>query len=89
MAVMQDGEEIRRFSLKEEQVYRIESENGESNLLCIQGGKAYMKEADCPDQICVNHRPIVSVGETIVCLPHKLVIKVISGAETPKIDMGI
>ncbi len=89
VAVIQDGEEIQRFSLSEEVEYRIEQEDGHYNLLCIKGGKAYMQSADCPDQICVNHRPVNHVGETIVCLPNELVIKVISSETAPEIDMVI
>ena len=89
VAVIQGGEETHRFSLEEDQEFLIELENGEYNLLCIKAGKAYMKNADCPDQICVNHQPISNVGETIVCLPHEVVIKVIAGGSSQEIDMVI
>ncbi len=89
VVVVQDGEELQRFSLNEEMEYRIEQEDEHYNLLCIKGGKAYMQSADCPDQICVNHRPISNVGETIVCLPNEVVIKVIANKAAPQIDMVI
>jgi len=50
-----------------------------SNTLEISGGSAKMTAADCPDHICVKTYPISSPGETIVCLPHKLVVEVITG----------
>jgi len=34
-------------------------------------------EADCPDKICVKHTNIKNAGETIICLPHKLVIEIV------------
>ena len=40
-------------------------------------GKASMAKADCPDKICVNHAAISKKGETIVCLPHKVVVEVV------------
>ena len=46
------------------------------NVLKIQSGQASMIEADCPDLICVHHRPISRQGESIVCLPHKVVVEV-------------
>lgn len=46
------------------------------NVLRIRSGKASMIEADCPDLICVHHRPISRQGESIVCLPHKVVVEV-------------
>ncbi len=47
-----------------------------TNLLVIKNGEAYIKEANCPDKICVAHRKISKTGETIVCLPHKLVVEI-------------
>lgn len=46
------------------------------NVLVVEDGQAYIKSANCPDKICVQHRPISKVGETIVCLPHKVVIEI-------------
>ena len=56
---------------------------GFSNILVIRDGKADMTEADCPDRICVKHRPVSRVGETIVCLPHKVVVEVIGEGDSP------
>jgi hypothetical protein len=89
VAVIQEGESIEQFSLNEEVEYRIELEDGSFNLLKIKNGKVYMQEASCPDQICVNHRPINSVGETIVCLPNEIVLKVVEQSSKPEIDMVI
>ena len=45
-----------------------------------------MKEADCPDQICVRHKAISKSGESIVCLPHKVVVE-ISSEEEQDVDI--
>ncbi|MBQ7015933.1 MAG: NusG domain II-containing protein [Firmicutes bacterium] len=87
--LIQNGEEVQSFSLNDEVEYLIETEDDSFNLLVIQGGKAFMKEASCPDQICVNHRPVSNVGETIVCLPNEIVIKVIEKNSQSEIDMVI
>ena len=54
----------------------------ETNCLVISGGSAVMEWADCPDQICVNHRPVSSGGESIICLPNKVVVSVVSSEES-------
>ena len=65
----------------------IESESG-VNFLVIEDGKAYVSEADCPDKICVDHAPISRVGETIVCLPHGVVIAIESDKKSnTELDM--
>jgi hypothetical protein len=46
------------------------------NLLSIVEGRVTMQAADCRDQICVHHIPISGSNESIICLPHKLVITV-------------
>ncbi|MBS5216414.1 MAG: NusG domain II-containing protein [Clostridiales bacterium] len=77
--VFQDGVEQGRYLLSEEQEVEIafnqESQEGK-NILRIRDGSADMIYADCPDQLCVNQKEIDKVGETIVCLPHKIVVEV-------------
>lgn len=63
------------YNFNEEGEYTISS-GKKSNILVIKDGTAFIKSADCPDKICVHHRPISKVGETIVCLPHKLVVEI-------------
>ena len=68
------------YSLSEDITEEIISgDNGEErNLLVIKDGKAYVESASCPDGICSAHRPIFRNGESIVCLPNKVVITVIT-----------
>ena len=53
----------------------IETEGG-VNRLVIRGGEAYVEYADCPDGICSAHSPISRMGESIACLPHRVIITV-------------
>jgi hypothetical protein len=46
------------------------------NTLVIEGGRARIEAADCPDKLCVKQRAISKAGESIICLPHKLVIRI-------------
>lgn len=75
------------YSLAEDRVVDIPGGDGEFNRLVIRDGKAFMETATCPDGICVSHRPISRVGESIVCLPHRVIVKVIGegGGEEPDI----
>ena len=76
-----DGKEYGIYSLLEEQTITIgEGEN--LNIIEIKGGKAYMKEASCPDQLCVDQNEISFDKESIICLPNKVVITVISDVES-------
>ena len=75
-----DGKLYGNYSLAENQTVDLQGEDFVSRLE-IRDGAADMTEADCPDQICVKHRPVRFRGETIVCLPHRLVVEVISDQE--------
>lgn len=49
------------------------------NLLSVSSSGVSMEAADCPDQICVHHIPIMREGESIICLPHRLVVEIKGG----------
>ena len=55
---------------------RTGEEGDQENLLVIRDGKALVESATCPDGICAAHKPISREGESIVCLPHRVVITV-------------
>lgn len=57
------------------------------NLISVTGGTVVMEAADCADQICVHHKPIFSDRESIICLPHRLVVE-ITGNNTVNIQDG-
>ena len=77
--VEQNGQETARYALSEDRTVRIEGEGG-YNLLVIEGGEVYLSEADCPTQLCVKTGKIRYAGQSIVCLPHKLAVRIKGGA---------
>ncbi|MBQ3816943.1 MAG: NusG domain II-containing protein [Clostridia bacterium] len=46
------------------------------NTVVIKSGRAFVSKADCKNQICVNSPEISKKGETIVCLPNKVIVEV-------------
>lgn len=68
-----------------EQVIDIKSKDG-VNTIKIVNGEVTMIEADCDDKVCINFGSISKVGQSIVCLPHKVVIS-IKGEESSSDDM--
>lgn len=73
-----DGELYGVYSLKQDIIEDIHTgaDGSQLNRLIISDGKAYVEAATCPDGICAAHRPIFRDGESIVCLPHRVVITV-------------
>lgn len=76
-----DGSEYGTYPLSEDQTIEIDNSFGH-NVLVIENGSVHMEEADCPDLICVKHAPISHNRETIICLPHKLVVEVSGGKDS-------
>lgn len=76
--VLIDGKESARYLLSEDTEITITTgENGERyNVLKIENGKASVISASCPDGVCVDHKAVQYDGETIVCLPNKVVIRI-------------
>ena len=69
-----DGKILGTYSLTEDCVIEI----GGGNTCRIEDGEVFMASADCPDQICVNSAPINAHGGSIVCLPNKVILKIVS-----------
>lgn len=70
-----DGKEYGTFSLYEDRDITVKTENGNITV-CIEKGKAFVKCADCRDKECVISGHISSEGQTIICLPLKVMIKI-------------
>lgn len=81
-----DGVFYGEYSLSEEQSISIDEGLGH-NRLVIEDGSAYMADADCPDKYCMDYKPISRGGETIICLPHKLVVEVTGTRDTQQPDV--
>ncbi|GCF94590.1 hypothetical protein NRIC_24810 [Enterococcus florum] len=80
-----DGQEIQQFTLAEgeQYTYTYRAEDGDTNVIEIKDQRIRIRSASCPDQRCVHQGWIEQSGETIVCLPHKLVIEIpLEGGDT-------
>lgn len=64
---------------------KIESDGG-YNLLHIEDGQIWIHDASCPDKICISQGKISQDGEIIVCLPNKMLIKIVDYNEDNEID---
>lgn len=57
------------------------------NQFTIENGTVTMVDANCHDQTCVRTRGIRSTGQSIVCLPHRLVLTIVAeDASDPSLD---
>ncbi len=78
-----DGKEVDRFELNEntkhyEKTYYPGKDK--YNIVEMEGTRIRVKEDNSPDQIAVRTGWISRAGQTSICLPHKLVVELVSKA---------
>lgn len=84
-----DGVEKYRYSLNEDVdtvIYTGKNNEG-TNRLIIKDGEAYVSQANCPDKICAEHKPISNANESIICLPHRVSVEIISASSSEEPDI--
>lgn len=75
MTVTVDGELVKEMELNKDGEYCLQTDMG-TNKIIVKDGFVSVEEADCPDKVCVKHKAISAEGETIICLPHRMVIEI-------------
>lgn len=88
VTVTVNGAPYGSYSLQENRTVEIVTEAG-TNRLVIKNGEAFVEAASCPDGICVAHRPIKSTRESIVCLPHGVVISILRAEDENAPDLVV
>lgn len=73
------GEEVARYPLSEDVTVTLGGED--YNVLQIEDGAAAVIEANCGDHTCVRTGKVSRRGETVVCLPHELVVEIVGGGD--------
>ena len=71
-----DGQLAATIPLTVDATLPVGEGQGFRNVVEVSGGRVRVAEADCPDRLCVRQGWISWDGESIVCLPHKLVVTV-------------
>lgn len=72
-----DNELYKTYDIDDEDEIKIESEEG-YNVVKIHNHGAQITEASCPDKVCIHEGFITKPSESIVCLPNKVHIKIIT-----------
>ena len=82
LRIYQNGELRGEYDLSQPKTLPVKEEDYGYNLVMIEDGTVRITDADCPDQLCMKQRSISKNGESIICLPHKLVVS-LTGDSAP------
>ena len=75
-----DGEIYCDYDMDEVKgIIPISTPNGGENRLWVQEDLVFMDSANCPDQTCVKQGVIKDGTVPIVCLPHKVIVRIEGG----------
>ena len=81
-----DGSRV-TYSLSEDRRIELTS-NGYTLSVEIRNGEVSVTESDCPDRTCVRTGKIGKAGQTIICIPAKIVIEVTGGGTDEDFVIG-
>lgn len=72
-----NGEVVKTLDLNKDADFVVEAYNKGTNHIIIKDGKVHISEATCPDKICLHQGEVEHTGEMIVCLPNRLIARII------------
>lgn len=70
-----NGQVYGSYSLSEDRTIQVRHGN-HFNQVKIKNGEVSVTEASCHNQVCVKHKAIHTTGESIICLPNKVIVKI-------------
>ncbi len=73
--------------MKQKEIH-IELENGNHIDILIDDNGAYVKDVICPDKVCQKTGVVSKVGQSIVCLPNRVVVYVEGKTESEVDDIS-
>ena len=82
--VISYGDVTEQYDLNENREIYIE----DKLTVCIENGFVYVKDAQCSDKICMRTGKVNKVGETIVCAPFSVTVRIIGGSGGNRVVTG-
>lgn len=89
VTVRQDGKVTGTYPLSGNRIINLDN-SGRHNVVEIRDGTVMMKESSCKNQICVDEGRISRAGQSIICLPNRIVVEISgrSGSDSAE-DNGV
>lgn len=89
VVVSVDGKKMAEYPLEKDATYELSGSHLGTNTLVIKSGKAYISEANCPDKQCMKQGKISRTGEMLVCLPNRVVVKIVDSKKNEPVIDGV
>lgn len=73
-----DGVVTASLDLSQDTEITVTGKNGGSNSLIVRNGEVWCDSASCPDKVCVQQGKKSHNGDTIACLPNKMIVTIVA-----------
>lgn len=71
-----NGNIVKEINLEQADNCTFNPEETENITFEIKDGKIRVTSSDCPDKICKNTGFISDTGESIICMPNKMIVEI-------------
>ena len=76
-----DGSLYKICDLSTDEKFTVETQHGFNSISVLDGAISFC-DADCPDRVCIRTGAISGGAVPIICLPHRLEIRIVSGEDS-------
>lgn len=77
-----DGHEERRINLTEDFTYQTHGVE-----VTVENGVACVSATNCPDGLCMKMKHAENVGDSIICVPNKVSVRIVGNGEKKGADV--
>lgn len=81
VVIRQNGKPYGTYSLNKDREIHIKNGKQE-NVVSIENGSVLMKKSTCKNQVCVDEGKISRAGQSIICLPNRVVVEIQENKKT-------
>ncbi len=74
IVIMETGQ-VRTVSLADDATYEVSAREVHLTV-CVRDGEIFVSESDCRDGVCRNTPPISRGGQSIVCAPAGIMVRI-------------
>ena len=86
--IVQDGTVVKTIALTDTVQETVTVEGAVTNHIQVTAEGVRFAESDCPDQVCVRSGLLTRAGQSAVCLPNRVIVR-LTGAAAPEVDAVI
>ena len=81
-----NGKLIKTVDLTKDQTFTVSDRY--TNEITVKDGEIFVADADCAGEDCVHSGSIHTTGRSLVCLPNRVEIRVVSGSSDVDFVVG-